>query len=306
MRAKDAALLATVVINNYNYARYLPDAIGSALGQTYEKIEVVVVDDGSTDDSRAVIESYGDGVIPVLKENGGQGSAFNSGFETSRGEIVCFLDSDDIFRPEKIATVVSAFRENPAASLVYHPLQPVDAEQKHVGKPYPRGVVTGDIRTRVERSGGWWPKASTSGLSCSRAFLQRVLPMPREPFRRAADGWIVGLAPFFGPVVGVPSPLGWYRLHGRNRSRRPTKKEQNRDKLDRLVTEFDAVSDALANRFHIPASLSLEDNFRYHQLRWATGQRSSLLRAITLAARNPSLPLTSRPTEIARMVLKTR
>src|SRR6188474_3407037 len=97
--------LVSVIIDNYNYGRFLREAIDSALGQTYPRVEVIV-DDGSTDDSRAVIAAYGDRVVPVLKENGGQASAFNAGFAASRGELICFLDSDDAFKPEKVAAVV--------------------------------------------------------------------------------------------------------------------------------------------------------------------------------------------------------
>jgi Glycosyl transferase family 2 len=87
--------LASVVVNNHNYARFLGHAIDSALAQTYAPIEVLVVDDGSTDASRDVIASYGDKLIPIFKENGGQASAFNAGFAESRGEVVLFLDADD-------------------------------------------------------------------------------------------------------------------------------------------------------------------------------------------------------------------
>src|SRR6476646_282737 len=94
--------LVSILINNYNYERFLKDAIDSALNQTYSKIEVIVVDDGSTDNSRSVIESYQDKVTAIFKENGGQASAFNTGFEASQGEIICFLDADDMFQPEKV------------------------------------------------------------------------------------------------------------------------------------------------------------------------------------------------------------
>ncbi len=72
-------LLVTILINNYNYGRFLRQAIDSALDQTYTNIEVLVVDDGSTDESRSVIYSYGDRVRAVFKENGGQASTFNAG-----------------------------------------------------------------------------------------------------------------------------------------------------------------------------------------------------------------------------------
>ena len=87
----------TILINNYNYARFLPAAIDSALSQTYHPLEVVVVDDGSTDESLDIIRDYGDRVRPVFKSNGGQASAFNAGFAASRGEVICLLDADDFF-----------------------------------------------------------------------------------------------------------------------------------------------------------------------------------------------------------------
>src|SRR5579864_5011090 len=86
--------LISVLINNHNYGRYLKAAIDSALDQTYPAVEIVVVDDGSTDNSRELIAAYGGRVIPVLQANGGQGSAFNAGVAASRGDILCFLDAD--------------------------------------------------------------------------------------------------------------------------------------------------------------------------------------------------------------------
>ncbi len=87
-------LLASIIVNNYNYGRFLAEAIESALSQTYANTEVIVVDDGSTDNSRDIIASYKDQIIPVLKENGGQASAFNAGFQASSGEVIFFLDAD--------------------------------------------------------------------------------------------------------------------------------------------------------------------------------------------------------------------
>ena len=80
--------LASIIIDNYNYGRFLKDAIESALNQTYPNREVIVVDDGSTDNSREVIASYTDRIIPVLKDNGGHASAFNAGVLVSRGEVI--------------------------------------------------------------------------------------------------------------------------------------------------------------------------------------------------------------------------
>jgi glycosyltransferase involved in cell wall biosynthesis len=114
--------LASILINNYNYARFLDEAIGSALGQTYPSKEIIVVDDGSTDNSREIISRYGDRIIPILKENGGQASAFNAGVARCQGDILCFLDSDDFFHPDKLERVAAAFHQqgmNSRAMLVH-------------------------------------------------------------------------------------------------------------------------------------------------------------------------------------------
>ena len=84
--------LVSVLINNYNYQQYLEQAIDSALAQDYVPIEIIVVDDGSTDDLRSIIGRYGSKIRAVFKSNGGQASAFNAGVNASRGDILCFLD----------------------------------------------------------------------------------------------------------------------------------------------------------------------------------------------------------------------
>src|SRR3954452_16014205 len=87
--------LVSIVIDNYNYGQYIRQAIDSALRQTYRPVEVIVVDDGSTDGSREIIASYGKLITPVFQENAGQPAAFNTGLRVSRGEAVILLDSDD-------------------------------------------------------------------------------------------------------------------------------------------------------------------------------------------------------------------
>src|SRR6188768_2225570 len=101
--------LVSIVIDNYNYARFLRAAVDSALAQAYPRVEVVVVDDGSTDDSREVIARYGDRISAVFKPNGGQASAFNAGFAASHGDLVLFLDSDDVLLPSAVAAAADVF-----------------------------------------------------------------------------------------------------------------------------------------------------------------------------------------------------
>src|SRR5687767_13468728 len=108
---------ASVIVNNYNYAAYLHDAIASALQQRDADVEVIVVDDGSTDDSRDVIASYGERVVAVFKENGGQASAYNAGFAHATGDVVCFLDADDTLHPNAMVTAVEALTDATVSKL---------------------------------------------------------------------------------------------------------------------------------------------------------------------------------------------
>jgi len=151
--------LASIIINNYNYDVFLREAVDSALNQTYLNTEVIVVDDGSTDRSREIIASYGDQIIPVLKGNGGQASAFNAGFAASRGEVVFFLDSDDILLPTAVKNATKLFR-SPDLVKVHWPLWEIDKDGRKTGQMKPQGALAeGDLREKVLREG---PSANTA------------------------------------------------------------------------------------------------------------------------------------------------
>jgi cellulose synthase/poly-beta-1,6-N-acetylglucosamine synthase-like glycosyltransferase len=110
--------LASIIIDNYNYGRLLKDAIDSALAQTYRNTEVIVVDDGSTDNSREIIAGYGDRIIPVLKENGGQASALNAGFAVSQGDVILFLDADDVLLPTAAENAMPCFEDSGLVKVI--------------------------------------------------------------------------------------------------------------------------------------------------------------------------------------------
>jgi glycosyltransferase involved in cell wall biosynthesis len=118
--------LVSVVIPTYNYGRYLAQALDSALAQTYPHVEVIVVDDGSTDDSAAVATKYGSPVRWYRQQNQGVSAARNRGIQEAKGELVAFLDADDAWHPDKLARQVALLLK-PAVGLVYTGLHYIDA-----------------------------------------------------------------------------------------------------------------------------------------------------------------------------------
>src|ERR1035438_9429294 len=94
--------LVSAIIPTYNYARYMADCVGSVLGQSYPNIELIVVDDGGTDDTRQRLGPYIDRIRYIYQDNQGVGAARNTGIAAARGEYIALLDADDIWHPRKI------------------------------------------------------------------------------------------------------------------------------------------------------------------------------------------------------------
>lgn len=109
----------SVIIPCYRQARYLPEAIDSILRQTYSNIEIIVVNDGSDDETGEVAKSYGDRVRYVWKENGGLSSARNAGLAAANGEWIQFLDADDLIHPAKIETQLRESRAEDEPDIIY-------------------------------------------------------------------------------------------------------------------------------------------------------------------------------------------
>lgn len=218
-------LLVTIAINNYNYGNFLSQAIDSALNQTYPNTEIIVVDDGSTDNSREIIASYGNKITPVLKENGGQASAFNAGFAASQGDIICFLDSDDLFLPEKVTEVVQAFGSRQDLGWCFHPLKVVDLKllDTDVKKSITQSSHEGSLREydlRVQLKQGKadknFPYTSTSGLCFKRSLLNQILPMPEAKGISLNDGYLTFTSLGLSKGVVLNKKLGLYRIHDSN------------------------------------------------------------------------------------------
>ena len=213
-----SGVACTIVITSYNASRFIADTIESALAQDYANLEVIVVDDGSRDDSLAVIGRYRERLTLISKENGGQASAFNSGFARSRGALVLFLDGDDTLLPDTVSRVAAAW--SPAISKIHFKLQRMQQD----GTPIPGSMLppygplpSGDLTPLLKRF-GFYPSPPTSGNAFSRVFLDRILPMPEGCYRSSADTFLIGLAPLFGSIGTLDGIGGYWRLTNQNNS----------------------------------------------------------------------------------------
>jgi hypothetical protein len=250
---------ASVVITNFNYARFLPIAIDSALAQDHPRTEVIVVDDGSTDSSRGVIAGYGDRIRAVFKDNGGHGSAFNAGFEASTGDVVFFLDADDAMHEHAVRTVVGAWRDG--VGLVQYRMDVIDVEGRVIGEHPPawQTLADGDVAQQVLATGSF-ATTVTSGLAFSRRALEQVMPIPEPIFRQAADGYLVRAVALLGPVQALEARLAMYRRHGNNDSGLTADASDLaqffRKKLGYKRNEYNAVR-ALATNLGLDAAMDL-------------------------------------------------
>jgi glycosyltransferase involved in cell wall biosynthesis len=208
-------LKASILINSYNYGKYLRHCIDSALLQTYPDTQVIVVDDGSNDDSAAIIDSYGPAIVPIFKSNGGQASCFNAGFARSDGDIIFFLDADDEFHPHKISILVEVYRDL-TVQWCFDRADPSAIPDASRFNPK-RDVALCDCRKLIAKNRIPDLPAPTSGLSFRRALLSKVLPMPTAPGITLSDNYLKFAAASLGIGAICRAPLTYQRIHGNNR-----------------------------------------------------------------------------------------
>jgi glycosyltransferase involved in cell wall biosynthesis len=283
----------SVVILNYNYGHYLKQCIESVLAQEYSPIEMVVVDDGSSDCSRAVIESWPGRLIACFKPNGGMVSSMNRGFELSHGSIVIFLDADDFLLPDAVSAHVDAPRD---PSVVRSQISmTVLNEAQPSGKEIP-GVPAGegDLRELILEIGpGAYVSAPNSGNAWPRRFLKRVFPLPEEPRSIGAETYLMDTAPLFGNVVMLKNgPRAAYRLHGSNMS--DVLVTMTADNIRRIITHYQARLSWLAG-----VAISLGHNppvGEWISRNWRLLTLNHLWHRISNTAEHPSLLQHLRPT----------
>lgn len=210
-----ARFSVSVVIPNHNYGHFLAEAIDSALQQSHHPLQVIVVDDASTDHSLAVIQAYGDRIESVLlSTNKGQINAYNVGFERVRGDIVVFLDADDRLKPQALANVLEAFE--PGVSKVHWKADLINAQGIPLGQHVPNLLVGGDMKAQLLDHGMLYPSPPGSANAYATAALRQMMPLPQHPTERhGADFFTIYGCALVGKVAvaGGGRSLSDYRLH---------------------------------------------------------------------------------------------
>ncbi len=204
----------SILIANYNYAPFVGEAIASALAQTHPSVEVIVVDDGSTDGSRAVIEGFS-GITAVFQENAGHVAAARRGLDLAEGRIVIFLDADDALLPQTCARVVELWRDD--LDALQFRLETIGAVERPGATLPAYPFEHGATRAHVSATGSLtYPP--TSGNAYRRDFARAVFERSQGLTHSGFDMWLAFTAALTEKVLSIDEVLGLYRVHAGNMS----------------------------------------------------------------------------------------
>lgn len=207
----------SVLINNFNYAKYIDQCICSVLNQSHQDFEIIFVDDGSTDDSLEVVSAIKDGRINVVKKNnGGQLSAFNAAVSKASGSVLFFLDSDDMYDPHYLEEAINFYKLK------------LDCDFLYVGKRF-FGAKEGVFSSGETRTDGYtyysslyrrkWCGSVTSAVSVKRDVLLKLFPLESiesDWVTRADDCLVWGSSLIGAKKYYLDKPLVMYRVHESN------------------------------------------------------------------------------------------
>lgn len=212
-------LPVSVIIPTYNYGAFIGNAIESVLAQDYprESIEIIVVDDGSTDNTRDVIRKYDGMVTYVNSEHMGVAAARSRGVSLAKGEIITFLDADDIWLPIRIKRVAEAFVQHTDTGLVFHNFDVIDSRGTLLHKDfsetfYPRKDQKRPLLAAIIRGKIF---CGASSFSFRKGVLKEICPIP-EDIKRGVDFYLTATAACYAQAWHIPETLGLYRLHRDN------------------------------------------------------------------------------------------
>lgn len=195
----------SAIVSAYNSARYVGEAIASALRQTVPPLEVVVVDDGSTDDTAAVVAGIGGPVRFLRQPHAGAGPARNLGVREARGEYVAFLDADDLWTPDKLRVQIAALAEHPGVAMVFGHVEEFHSEE-----------LTASERSRIRLRDGSHPGTLAQTLLIARADFLRVGEFSATWRVGEFMEWYLRARELGLRKLVVPEVVSRRRLHGDN------------------------------------------------------------------------------------------
>jgi glycosyltransferase involved in cell wall biosynthesis len=205
----------SVIIANHNYRDFVGAAITSALAVNWADKEVIVVDDASTDDSKSVIEGFAGRVTAYFRPKSHQLGAHMFGFEQSNGNVIIFLDADDLLEPEVMQEVAKVWRRG--VSKVQYRMNLIGADGSQLGTGFPQFPPTNDpeeLRRVYLRTMAYTTPPGT-GNAYSRDFVQNAFSMAPSTLP-ASDTVLLTLAPILGDVLTIRKSLARYRIHSAN------------------------------------------------------------------------------------------
>ena len=205
----------SIIIANHNYRDFVGAAIESALAVDWLDKEVIIVDDASTDDSRAIIERFGSRVAAYFRPKSHQLGAHNFGLEQSTGDIIIFLDSDDLLEPEVMQEIAKVW--HPGVSKVQYRMDLIDATGTRLGSAIPQFPKKDDPKKlrRVFLKTMAYTTPPGSGNAYARDFARTTFTLAPSTMW-SSDDPLLTLAPLLGDVLTIRKPLGRYRIHGKN------------------------------------------------------------------------------------------
>lgn len=208
----------SAILCNFNGAAYLQQAIDSVFNQQREVDEFIIVDDGSTDHSKELIlDSAGKSSRVRFVEHGqnmGQAAGFNTAIEKATGDLLCFIDSDDVWFPSKVKAIESLADAETDSALLQHNLCIIEGE-KETSRLYREYMAWGDLWSKWFRGGHFPGFSPTTGITLRAGIAHKLCPVPLH-LKHSADSFLTRAAIPFGPVSTITRGLGGYRMHDSN------------------------------------------------------------------------------------------
>lgn len=255
--------LVSIIIPAYNSAQYIAETIDACLQQSYTAIEIIVVDDGSTDDTVSIVESYDDKVRLIQQDNSGPAIARNTGIEAANGNYIQFCDSDDILHPQKIEKCMALLLKHDDVALAYCQMQIVDERLQPIGheSPVPQNdfFENGTLFCKIFHANG--SPIQTSTILARKSALMNVGKYRADPDHLCAEDWdlLLRLATKYN-FIGLQEVLVSYRRREDALTTKPLLMAAGRLKTLQYARDYSArtecMTDAdynalLAGRYHV-------------------------------------------------------